>query len=56
MLKKNTDFLVENKDVKEGDAKENLLNTIKMPKNLRYLKEKLPKPQYDLKLLSNSYD
>lgn len=33
---------------------EDLLNTIKMPKNPRLLKEKLPKPQYDKEMLNNS--
>ncbi len=47
LLKKNTEFLVlENKEDNQiyCQDSENLLDTIKLPKNLKNLKEKLPKP------------
>ncbi|EAS03558.1 plant dual-specificity MAP kinase kinase family domain protein (macronuclear) [Tetrahymena thermophila SB210] len=60
LLKRNTQFLAESPEEQQDKentlSPEDLLNTIKMPKNPRQLKEKLPKPQYDKEILNNSYD
>lgn len=34
-------------EVEEPDLQVNLLSTIRVPKNLLYLTDRLPKPQYD---------
>lgn len=50
-MKKNTHFLPETQedlqDKENAISAEDLLNTIRMPKNLRQLKEKLPQSRYN---------
>lgn len=47
IVRKKLEKLFPNEIFDEGGAELNLLSTIRVPKNLLYLTDRLPKPQYD---------
>lgn len=47
IVRKKTEKLFQNDIFEDQNEQLNLLSTIRVPKNLLYLTDRLPKPQYD---------